>query len=309
MRFEEYRDRFECVRLSREDGTLEVALHTNGSSLVWGAGPHRELPDAFAAIASDPDNRVVIVTGTGDSFCADRDETLSVLRSSPYGWDQIYREGRRMLEALLAIEAPIIGAVNGPALYHAELAVLSDIVLAAETAVFQDRPHFVSNVVPGDGVQVVWPLLLGANRGRYFLLTGEELSAEEALRLGVVSEVLPPDRLRGRARELAAQIAARPELVTRYTRIVMVEQLRRMMSDALGHGLSLEGAALQASVEDGAGVKEVICPACGALIEASTDGELVRSARAHTLDAHGYEIPTEHVLAASRGLDLGEGHR
>jgi enoyl-CoA hydratase/carnithine racemase len=306
MRFEDYRERFECARLSREDGILEVSLHTAGSPLVWGAGPHRELPEAFEAIASDPQNQVVIISGTGESFCADRDETLSILRTSPYGWDQIYREGRRMLETLLAIEAPVVGAVNGPALYHAELVVLSDIVLAADTATFQDRPHFISGVVPGDGVQVVWPMLLGANRGRYFLLTGQELSATEALELGIVSEVLPPDRLLARARELAAQIASRPELVKRYTRIVLVEQLRRMMSDALPHGLSLEGAALLAGADEDA--KEVSCPACGALIEAPDDGALVRLAREHTRDAHGYEIPTEHVLAASRRLDTGEAH-
>ena len=77
---------------------------------------------------------------------------------------------------------------------HAEIPVLSDIVLASENATFQDAPHFPRGVVLGDGVHVVWPLLLGQNRGRYFLLTGQTLSAQEAHELGVVAEVLPREK-------------------------------------------------------------------------------------------------------------------
>ena len=107
---------------------------------------------------------------------------------------------------LLDIEVPVIAAVNGPVNIHAEIAVLSDIVLAADHAAFADAPHFPNGLVPGDGVHVIWPYLLGRNRGRYFLLTGQRLSAQEALQLGVVSEVMPASRLLPRARELARQI-------------------------------------------------------------------------------------------------------
>lgn len=253
MRFEAYRDRFEHVALSRTDGVLEVTLHTEGSSLVWGPAPHRELPEAFEAIASDPDNDVVILTGAGASFCAERDNAMSAVRSSPEGWNTIYWEGKRLIDSLLAIEVPVIGAVNGPALHHAELPVLSDIVIASETAVFQDHAHFLSGVVPGDGVQVIWPLLLGPNRGRYFLLTGQTLSADEAQSLGVVSEVVPADRLLGRARELAATIVERPRLARRYTRVVLIDQLRRAMREAVGYGLALEGLAVLGAVTEKAG--------------------------------------------------------
>jgi enoyl-CoA hydratase/carnithine racemase len=60
---------------------------------------------------------------------------------------------------------------------------LCDIVIASDTATFQDDPHFLNGIVPGDGVHIIWPLLLGPNRGRYFLLTGQKLSAQEALSL------------------------------------------------------------------------------------------------------------------------------
>jgi enoyl-CoA hydratase/carnithine racemase len=144
---------------------------------------------------------------------------------------------------LLDIEVPIIAAVNGPVNIHAELAVLSDIVLASENAAFQDAPHFPNGLVPGDGVHVIWPYLLGRNRGRYFLLTGERLPAQEALRLGVVAEVLPAERLLPRARELARQILKQPPITIRYARVVMTQELKTMMLEHLSHGLALQGVA------------------------------------------------------------------
>ena len=103
---------------------------------------------------------------------------------------------------------PVIAAVNGPALVHSEYILTCDIVLASETAVFQDMPHLNFRLVPGDGVHVLWPHVLGPVRGRYFLMTQQKIAAEEALRLGVVNEVLPHDALM--AARPGAGPAARP---------------------------------------------------------------------------------------------------
>src|SRR5690606_10381949 len=126
---------------------------------------------------------------------------------------------------------------------HAELALLSDIVLASETAVFADHQHAVAGVVPGDGVHIVWPWLLGMNRARHFLLTGRTIDAREALELGLVAEVLPPDRLLGRAWELARQRAGNTTLMLRYTRACLTMLIRRELQFGLGHGLALESLA------------------------------------------------------------------
>ena len=95
--------------------------------------------------------------------------------------------------------------------------------------------------MPGDGVHVVYPMLLGANRGRYFLLIGQSIGAQEALTLGLVSEVLAPDALLPRAWELAEQVAQKSDLVLRYTRVATTQYIKRIMQDLLGYGLALEG--------------------------------------------------------------------
>ena len=249
-----YLERYSSIAMRREDGILEMRMHTRGGPALWGfwGGLHRELGQAFLDVAQDPENRVVIFTGTGDSFCADFDmqgETPPALNAEV--WDEIRREGTALLCNMLSIEVPVIAAVNGPAFIHAELPVLADIVLASEKAVFADKPHFINGVVPGDGVQIVWPMLLGPNRGRYFLMTGQEICAKEALALGFVGEVLAPELLLPRAWELAREIAARPKLAMRYARLVLTKKIREEVSRDLGTGLIMEGMAVLASMAPG----------------------------------------------------------
>jgi enoyl-CoA hydratase/carnithine racemase len=239
--FEQYSNKYGHVRMERRDGILKITLHTNGDTLQWGAVPHRELPQVFADIGSDPENKVVIMTGAGEAFTGPRGTPETRVRRTPAQWDATYWEGKHLLTNLLDIEVPMISAINGPALRHSELPLLCDIVLAAEDTTFQDSGHFVNGLIPGDGMHIVYPLLLGLNRGRYFLLTGQTLSAREARDLGLVNEVLPRQQLLSRAWELAQQLAQQHPLVLRYSRVLLTQYLKRQMHDLLGYGLALEG--------------------------------------------------------------------
>lgn len=241
----DYADKYPDLTIRREDGIIELAVHSEGWRMVNGV--HAQLGPAFREIGEDSENRVMILTGVGDVWSRGFNmEGAPPPRTSvtPAMWDSSLRIGRSMLQNLMAIEIPIIGAVNGPAFIHAELLTMSDIVIASENAAFADKAHMTAGVVPGDGVQIWWPMLLGPNRGRRFLLTGEEIGAEEALRLGVVSEIVPQAQLNARAWEIARELAAKPPLALRYSRMALTRHIRQRVAEDYDLGMILEGMAV-----------------------------------------------------------------
>ncbi|WP_182379279.1 enoyl-CoA hydratase/isomerase family protein [Nocardioides sp. WS12] len=239
---------YEQVVLTRRDAVVEVRLHSDGGELLWTPTVHRELPIAFAEVGADITVKTVIVTGTGSSFCAGVDMAAFKARSAGGGgWDPTWYEGKRLLQDLVGIDVPVIGVVNGPALIHSEIPLLADVVIAADHAVFQDSGHFQTGGVPGDGVNLVWSHLIGTTRANYFLMTGQVLTAADALALGAVNEVLPLDQVSERAWELAACFAQRPLPVLRYTREALNLGRRRMLLNDLSHGLAVEGLGLAAA--------------------------------------------------------------
>ena len=246
-KLDDYAQKFETIRFRREEGILEMTLHTNGGSQRFGPVPHAEMEQAFLDVSRDPDNQVIILTGTGEEFSGPAVVSSvgrAVPKLTPEQWMKLGSEAKRFTMNMLAIEVPMIAAVNGPALRHPEVPLMCDIVLAAEQAAFQDSAHFRGGMVPGDGVHVVFPMLMGLNRARYFLLTAQLLSAKEALGFGLVNEVLPREQLMSRAWELARQILQQPVINRRYTRVILNEYLRRPMNDLLGYGLALEGLGI-----------------------------------------------------------------
>ena len=240
--FDDYKDRYAHIRLERDDdGILLVTFHTDGSDVLWGVEVHDEVSAVWRDIASDPGNRVVIITGAGNTFIDLEVEIDDPNWVTPQIWTDLHRDARRLVLDHLDIEVPMIAAVNGPARYHNEQALLCDIVIASEDAVFNDKPHFSQGVVPGDGMQIIWPLVVGFNRGRYFLLTDEEIDAKTALEWGAVNEVVPKDKVVERAYELARQIAKKPTLTLRTTRALMTNELKKTMLTAVSHGMMTEG--------------------------------------------------------------------
>ena len=110
------------THLERRDGILQVTLHSNGDTLRWGGGPHGELGAAFRDLGSDPETKVIILTGTGPSFIEEVDSSnvgqrLPATQMSPQVWDHIYWNAKQLLMNFLEIEVPMIAAVNGPSVY------------------------------------------------------------------------------------------------------------------------------------------------------------------------------------------------
>ena len=100
--FEDYANKYETMKMQRRDGILEVTFHTNDGPLVWNEPVHREIGHACVDIGADPDNKVVILAGTGDAYCADIDfASFGDGLGTPRGWDTVYWEGKRLLMNLL----------------------------------------------------------------------------------------------------------------------------------------------------------------------------------------------------------------
>jgi enoyl-CoA hydratase/carnithine racemase len=242
-RLADYHDRYSFIAFDRTpSGILTMRLHRAGGPLKWTSkegGAHDQIGSALWNVGRDPENRVVILTGTADSFLVD----VVPEEYAPFdaeNWTRITREGNDIISGLLEIDRPLITVVNGPVTLRPEIAVLGDVVLASTDAYFQDS-HIVNGIVPGDGCQSVWLELLGPNRGRVFLMTGQILTALELQALGVIAEVLPREQLLPRAKAIAAKwLTWSPEVLT-YSHIALTHTLRKRVLDEVGYGHAIEG--------------------------------------------------------------------
>lgn len=238
-KFEDYARKYDEFAIERRDGVVHLRFHTQGNAFQWSSYAHRVMGDVLQDIDSDPENRVLLLSGTGEDYCG----SIDLSSFGGISWDVITWEGKRYISALLNLEIPVIAAVHGLCTIHAELPLLSDIVIASKDAVFGDTTHFARNVVPGDGSHVIWTALLGPNRGRYLIFAEQVLDAEEAHRLGLVGEVVERDALMDRAWEHALRIAAKPTVVARNTRTALIAPIKAAFEERLAMGLALQGAA------------------------------------------------------------------
>jgi enoyl-CoA hydratase/carnithine racemase len=237
-----YFTRYKNFALSRSaSGVLTVRFHTGGGPHTFDGTTHHDLPRLLDDIAFDKDNRVLVLTGTGDSFIASIDGPSLGDLTKPMGADVLYAEGRRGVQRLADLEIPIIAAVNGPVSVHSEYALLADVVIAADTTVFSDRPHLAFGIAPGDGLFVVWEEVLGLNRARHLEITQGSFTAQQALSWGAVAEVVPLGQVLPRAQELAGQMTQRPHLTNKYMAVIFRQRISRRLAEGTLAGMALEG--------------------------------------------------------------------
>ncbi len=180
-------------------------------------------------IGADASVRALILTGAGSAFCAGGNvkhmrDRAGMFSGSPYELRNRYRTGIQTIPmALYELEIPVVAAVNGPAIGAGlDLACMCDIRIAADNAIFAES--FVKlGLVPGDGGSWLLPRIVGLSRATMMTLTGDAIDAATALEYGLVSEVVPPDRLLTRAGEIASRIAANPGHATRMAKRLLRE--------------------------------------------------------------------------------------
>jgi enoyl-CoA hydratase/carnithine racemase len=244
-KFDDYSRGYRFIKMERRGGILQMTLHTDGGPLQWNLDAQVEFVRAFTDVGADRDNRIVILTGSGNEFSGPRLDPDTPFfhgaKLTPGGVHEVFVNARKMVNAVLGIEVPMIAAVNGPAKRHADLALMCDIVIAADDVTFEDTAHFHNGgIVPGDGINVVYTMLMGLNRARYLMLTGQVLNAREAKDIGLVAELMPREKLLPRAWELAGQLAKKNDMLLRYTRMVLTHPLRKQLDEGLQYFLAME---------------------------------------------------------------------
>ncbi|WP_421955035.1 crotonase/enoyl-CoA hydratase family protein [Polaromonas sp.] len=205
----------------------------------------------FAELNADQGIRAAILTGSGTAFCSGgnvaemRDKT-GMFGGGPEEITEGYRLGiQRIPRAFQALEVPIIAAVNGPAMgAGCDLASMCDIRIASSSARFAES--FVKlGIIPGDGGCWLLPRVVGQSRAAELALTGDTISAEEALRIGLVSRVVAPEELMPAALELAGRIAANPPQVLRWTKQLLRQAQAQTLDQALTGAGRVQGLAHQ----------------------------------------------------------------
>jgi enoyl-CoA hydratase len=203
---------------SHEPGVLELVFDAPGLNAVDDEA-HGQLARVWPAIDDDPEVRVVLVRGAGRGFSAGGSFDLmeSMMRDHETRM-RVIRETRDIFHNVIDCSKPIVSAMHGPAV-GAALAVglLADVSVAARSARIIDG-HTRLGVAAGDHAVAVWPLLCGMAKAKYYLLTCEELSGEEAERIGLVSLVVDDDRLLETARGIAARLSGGSQEALRWTK-------------------------------------------------------------------------------------------
>lgn len=233
---------YENLAMSRDDsGVLTARFHTDGGPIVFTEQTHEDLPRALEDISLDGDNHAMVLTGTGDTFMdqIDGDSLGEIFK--PAHWEKIRVEGLKVLQRLLELPLPVVGVANGPATVHSEYLLLTDIHIASDRATYGDIAHPGFAITGGDGLQVVWEEVAGLARAKWLLWTGETIDAATAMQWGVVNEVVPHERAVARGLEVAAKLAAKPELYRKLQKQTLNQSLRRRIIEGVPYGMALEG--------------------------------------------------------------------
>ncbi|GAC07429.1 enoyl-CoA hydratase/isomerase family protein [Paraglaciecola chathamensis] len=227
-KLEEYSEKFkDFFKFKRENGILEVKMHTKNGPVKWSYQFHHALAELWTVIGHDKENEVLILTSTDDKWINEWDtESFAEVEQSP-DEDQRYNvqiyDTLKIVENFINdIEIPTIAAINGKGI-HWEMCMMSDITLCTPDFVLQDD-HFGmdSGHVPGDGMGLCLQEILGVKRGNYMMLTCEAMDAQTCLELGAVNEVVEREDIVDRAWEIAKGIMKKSRSCRRLTHYICV---------------------------------------------------------------------------------------
>jgi enoyl-CoA hydratase len=226
----------------RSDGAVRILTLNQPETLnAFTEDLHEQFVDVWSDVEADQDCRAVLLTGAGTTFSAGGSyEDFEGRRIDHARRRRSLRLARRLADEMIEVAVPVVAAVNGPAVgLGCTVATLCDIVFMAEGAWMADT-HVSVALVAGDGGAVTWPAHTSLLRAKQYLLTGDRLTAEQAVEIGLANFVVPADRLLDEALAFSHRLAGQPPQAVQETKAVLNQHLRANAVRALGYGLATE---------------------------------------------------------------------
>lgn len=222
-----YQDYEQLLVERRDHGIVLITINRPDKYNAADETMHSELARVWTDVSADPDTRVAVVTGAGKAFSAGGD--LAMVQRMTGNYDRVTHmlsEMSDLVYNLVSCEKPVISAINGVAVGAGlVVALLADISICADDARLGDG-HVKLGVAAGDHAAIVWPLLAGMAKARYYLMTGEMVTGAEAERIGLVSKVVPRAEVLDEALRVAGGLATGAQPAIRYTKRALNSWLR-----------------------------------------------------------------------------------
>ena len=243
----DYASKYEFLKVEVAQGVALVTLNRPDALNATNNRMHRELTEIWPDIDHDPDVRVAVVTGAGDrAFSAGGDLYDLQERAALPSEERfeailgLMKEAQELVYAIVNCDKVIISAINGVAVGAGlAVALMADISVIAEEARLTDG-HVRLGVAAGDHAAMIWPLLCGMAKAKYFLLTGDFIDGREAERIGLVSRAVPRAELMTTTMEIANRLAASPQPALRFTKRALNQWLRLGGVASFDYSLALE---------------------------------------------------------------------
>jgi enoyl-CoA hydratase len=222
-------EEYEHLRFERrEHGVLLITIDRPERMNATNERLHTELAGVWRDVADDEQTRVAVITGAGRAFSAGGDlEMIQKMAGDYRRVAAMASEAAALVTNMIDCEKPIVSAINGTAVGAGlAVALMADISIIAEDARLTDG-HLRLGVVAGDHAAILWPLLCGMAKAKYYLLTADFLDGREAERIGLVSRCVPGEQVLETALEVAERIATGPQDAARWTKRTLNHWLRQ----------------------------------------------------------------------------------
>ena len=235
---------YKRLKLARDGAVATVILSNPEHRNAIDGAMHEEIVDVFRRLHADGTVRVVVITGdpAGRTFSAGGYHPwVADKAGTGEGFEEILRVGIDLVRAINSIRQPVISMINGPAVgLGATIALLGDISYIDE-ATFISDPHVDVGVVAGDGGAALWPLLIGPNRAKEFLMTGDKIEGTRAAEIGLINHAVPQDQLAPSVNAMAQRLSTGPRLAIEFTKASVNLLVRQTIENILTASIALEG--------------------------------------------------------------------